>query len=366
MDKKILAIICGGRSVEHEISLISAQNIFKAIDEDKFTVILIGVDKKNQFWLLDTKQPFLNSESPETIKLNLEKSELVVFLPGQSKVLMGVEDKSIRQVVDIVFPILHGALGEDGTIQGLLKISDIPVVGSDVLGSAIGLDKDVSKRLLKEAGIPVAKFLIFESEKQALVDWPEIVSKLDLPLFIKPVNTGSSVGINKVQNEPEFEKAVAEAFRYDKKIIVEQAINGREIECSILGNRQPTVSLPGEIIPKDKFYSYRAKYLDKDGAILKVPIELPKEITETIQELSIKAYKVLNSGGMARVDGFLTENGEYYINEINTIPGFTNISMYPKLWEASGLTYKELIDKLIQLAMERFEKEKKIVTNIKI
>ena len=356
MAKKTLAIIFGGRSVEHEISLISAQNILEAIDRNKFTVILIGIDIENRFWLLNPKQPFLNPESPETIKLNLKKGKLVVFLPGQSKVLMGVEDKSIKLTVDIVFPVLHGAFGEDGTIQGLLKISDIPVVGSDVLGSAIGLDKDVSKRLLKEAGIPVAKFLTFESEKQVLADWHEIISKLDLPLFVKPVNTGSSVGINKVQNEPEFEKAVAEAFRYDKKIIIEQAIKGREIECSILGNGQPIVSLPGEIIPKDEFYSYRAKYLDKNGAVLKAPIKLPNKITETIQELSLKAYKVLNSEGMARVDGFLTEYGRYYINEINTIPGFTNISMYPKLWEVSGLTYKKLVDRLIQLAMERFKR----------
>ncbi|MCL2212027.1 MAG: D-alanine--D-alanine ligase [Treponema sp.] len=318
--KKKVGIIYGGRSAEHEISLLSAKNVLDAIDKEKYEPVLVKIDKDGHW----------------------EMSEVFKF--------------------DVIFPILHGPFGEDGTMQGYLKLTDIPFVGPGVLGSAVGMDKDVMKRLLRDAGIPIGKFLSVKKHEKPL-SFAEVEAALGSPFFIKPANMGSSVGISKVRNEAEYTAAVKDAFQYDTKIIIEEFINGREIECAVLGNEEPAASLPGEIIPAHDFYSYDAKYLDEKGASLKIPAKLDEETTKRVQELAVKVFQVLCCEGLSRVDFFLKPNGEIIVNEINTIPGFTKISMYPKMWEASGISYTDLITRLIELAVNRFEKERELKTS---
>jgi len=264
--------------------------------------------------------------------------------------------------VDVIFPVLHGPFGEDGSMQGLLKLSGVPFVGAGVLGSAVGMDKDVMKRLLRDAGIKIGKFITLKNNEK--VDFNKIKKELGLPIFIKPANMGSSVGVSKVRNENEFKKAVKKAFTFDVKIIIEEFINGREIECSVLGNDKPMASIPGEVIASHEFYSYNAKYIDENGATVQIPAKLEKNIQKKIQELAIKTFQVLNCEGLGRVDFFLKKNGEIFVNEINTLPGFTNISMYQKLWAASGIPQNKLLDRLIDLAIERFNKEQKLKTTV--
>ncbi|MCL6471186.1 MAG: D-alanine--D-alanine ligase [Firmicutes bacterium] len=337
MHKKTrVGILFGGKSAEHEVSLQSAKSIIEAIDKEKYEVALIGIDKQGRWYSpgKDLNQPsrFLSYGSLEAI--------------------------------DVVFPVLHGPFGEDGTVQGLLKLADIPFVGAGVLGSAVGMDKDVMKRLLRDAGLPTAKFLVFNRSLKNKINFDKVVKELGLPLFVKPANLGSSVGINKVKSKDDFDYSVADAFKYDNKILIEEFIKAREIECSVLGNEDPIASLPGEIIPQHEFYAYETKYIDDEGAILKIPAELPDDTVKNIQELAIKTFKTLCCEGMGRVDFFLADSGEILVNEINTIPGFTKISMYPKLWEASGISYKELIDRLIQLAIERHKRECELQTSL--
>lgn len=354
MKRKVrVALVFGGRSAEHEVSLQSAKSILEAIDKDKYEAILIGIDKKGKWYLNEESSLFLNSENPKLIALNKKNIKEIVLTSGK-----------IKPQVDVVFPILHGPYGEDGTIQGLLKLSNIPFVGCSVLGSAVGMDKDVMKRLLREASIPVADFLVFKSFEKEKIHYQNIQEKLGLPFFVKPANLGSSVGVFKIFNEEDFKKALGDVFSYDNKILFERFIKGREIECSVLGNDNPTASLPGEVIPKHEFYSYEAKYIDEDGAVLKIPAELSEDLIKKVQNLAVRTFKTLCCEGMARVDFFLKEDGQILVNEINTIPGFTKISMYPKLWEISGISYTQLIDRLINLALERFEKEQKLKINI--
>ena len=359
MPKKIkVGIIFGGRSAEHEVSLQSAKNVIEAINKDKYEPVLIGVDKKGKWLLADSSKFLLNSGNPKLIKLNNETSQGVALVPQSDGRIANLDTHESDKSIDVVFLILHGPFGEDGTMQGLLKLANIPFVGASVLGSAVGMDKDVMKRLLREAGIPIAKFLVYKSGET--VAFNKIAKNLGLPFFVKPANLGSSVGISKVKNKKEFSRAVKLASQYDTKIIIEENIKGREIECAVLGNNQPIASIPGEVIPKNNFYSYEAKYLDENGAVLEIPAKLSKNIVKKIQDLAVKTFKVLNCEGMGRVDFFLKKNGQILVNEINTIPGFTSISMYPKLWEASGISYSNLIDRLIRLAQERFKTEQKI------
>ena len=262
----------------------------------------------------------------------------------------------------MVFPVLHGPFGEDGTVQGLLKLANIAYVGAGVLGSAIGMDKDVMKRLLRDAGIPVARFVAANKYSSKPIDFDAARDQLGLPLFVKPANLGSSVGIHKVTDRDEFQRAVRDALNYDDKVLIEECINGREIECSVLGNDNPIASVPGEILPRHEFYSYEAKYLDENGAVLEIPAKLSSETLERIRQLAIRTFTVLCCEGMARIDFFLRNSDEIIVNEINTIPGFTRISMYPKLWEATSISYSELIDRLIQLALERFQREQRLKT----
>ncbi|MBS1492558.1 MAG: D-alanine--D-alanine ligase [Bacteroidetes bacterium] len=366
--KKIrVGIIFGGKSAEHEVSLQSAKNVIDALDKNKYEAILIGIDKTGKWFLNDESKFLLNVTDPKLIKLNNEKIEEVALAPESKGSLTNLGTNKIDKKndirIDIAFPILHGPFGEDGTMQGLLKLAGIPFVGAGVLGSAVGMDKEITKRLLRDAGINIGKFLT--GRENSLPAFMEVVNKIGLPFFVKPANMGSSVGINKVKSEEDFEAAVQDAFKYDRKILFEEFIPGREIECSVLGNDNPIASVPGEIISNHDFYSYEAKYIDESGAILEIPAKLSEEMAHRIQDLSVNVFRALECEGLARVDFFVTEKDEIFVNEINTMPGFTKISMYPKLWEASGISYSELIDKLIELAMDRFKKEQKLQTSFK-
>jgi D-alanine-D-alanine ligase len=360
MKKKLrVAILFGGKSAEHEISLISARNIVEAMDPDKYEVIAIGIDKHGR-WYLDEGARLLRGEEQSKVEFSDAKNAAAV-LPGDTPTPMVRRHGAAFGDVDVVFPILHGPFGEDGTVQGLLKLANLPFVGAGVLGSAVGMDKDVMKRLLRDAKIPTPNFLAFARSDK--ISFARVRKILGMPLFIKPANLGSSVGISKVAKSAQFNAAIKEAFRYDNKIIIEEFIRGREIECSVLGNENPIASLPGEIIVQHDFYSYDAKYIDEKGARFEIPARLPKAVVEKIRALALRSYRVLCCEGMARVDFFLRANGQVVVNEINTIPGFTKISMYPKMWQASGISYARLIDRLIELALERSRQEKRLRTS---
>jgi D-alanine-D-alanine ligase len=357
---KKAGILFGGKSAEHEISLLSAKNVFEAIDRTKFEPVLIGIDKTGRWLINDASQFLLNHDNPSLVKLN-PNGKPVMVRPERNGMFSAEDTGGFN--LDVVFPILHGPFGEDGTVQGFLKLADIPHVGSGVLGSAVGMDKDIMKRLLRDAGIPVGKFTALKNHSK-IPSFSETEAELGSPFFIKPANMGSSVGIGKVRNEGEYSSAIQDAFKYDTKIIMEEFIPGREIECAVLGNEEPAASVPGEIITSHDFYSYDAKYLDENGAVLEIPANIDEKAKKRIQELAVKVFVTLCCEGLSRVDFFLKENGDVIVNEINTIPGFTRISMYPKLWEASGIGYTELITRLIELAISRFEKERVLKTSV--
>jgi D-alanine-D-alanine ligase len=367
MKKKInVGILFGGKSAEHEVSLQSAKNVYDALDRDKYNPVLIGIDKQGRWHLPpqgeEVSQMLLNAADPRRISLN-GSSDLAALVPESGGRVSNMTSPGKDMVIDVVFPILHGPLGEDGTVQGLLKLANIPFVGAGVLGSAVGMDKEVMKRLLRDAGLPIGKFRAQRSH-QAVPDFKALTADLGFPFFVKPANMGSSVGVSKVSNEAEYLPALRAAFEYDTKAIIEEFIPGRELECSVLGNEDPAASLPGEVRARHEFYSYDAKYLDDQGAVLEIPAKIPEDKVRELQSLAIRTFEALNCEGLARVDFFMKEGGELIINEINTIPGFTRISMYPKLWEASGLSYPVLIDTLIRLGISRFEKEKKLKTSV--
>ncbi len=350
MKKIKLAILCGGKSAEHEVSLISAYYINKAIDKDKYEISIIGIDKDGYWYLLENENFLINYTDSREVHLNIKGRPLSIRLGD------GIFFKDDKTPVkyDVVFPILHGPNGEDGTIQGLLNLLGIPFVGSNVLGSALAMDKDISKRLFRDANLPIVEFLSFKKNEK--LDFLKVKEKLGLPLFIKPANMGSSIGISKIFSEKKFFSAIDLAFKYDNKVLVEKFYEVREIECAVLGNEHPIISLPGEIILNKRFYSYAVKYIDSKNTKFKIPVDLPKKkITECLN-LAVKAYEVLCCSGLARIDFFLTKDEKFFINEINTLPGFTSISMYTKLWQASGIKYSELIDCLIMLAINKFSK----------
>lgn len=354
---KNIAILFGGQSVEHEVSIISAQNVIEALDKKKYSIKPIFINK-NGHWFLLNSTDILKNISPQ----NLDQAQ------HSQKININIGDKNVLNIknkenisVDVIFPILHGSYGEDGLMQGFLELANIPYVGTGVLGSAVCMDKAIAKNLLRAAKISVAKFLVLNAGDKIRPD--QIIKKLGLPLFVKPANTGSSVGILKVKKVDDLEAAVSFARKYDNKIIIEEYVPGREIECAVLGNGKLKASLPGEIVPKHEFYTYEAKYIDPDGADLIAPAILDKKIIKKIQNLAKKAFAVLNCEGMARIDFFLTKENKIILNEANTIPGFTQISMYPKLWTVSGLPYNQLIDNLIDLALERYEQKRALSTN---
>ncbi len=365
--KKInLAILFGGQSPEHEVSIQSAHGVVGAVRNDKYNVKLIYIDKSG-VWRLAGKKDFCDCADGKIVLDELAErsyNKVTLASDGDLKNLL-VNLTSLKKMcsIDVAFPVLHGSLGEDGAMQGLLKVTGVPFVGVDVLGSALGMDKNVTKRVFLEAGIPTARSILMRKQYANEFDFKKIKRMLGLPVFIKPASLGSSIGTGKAENENQFKKCIRDVFRYDKKVLIEEFIEGREIEVSVLGNDDPVASLPGEIVPSHDFYSYEAKYIDEDSASLEVPACLPKRTVAKIQDLAVKVFKVLDCEGMARVDFFLKKNGEILVNEINTIPGFTKISMYPKLWGVSGLSYEKLIDRLIKLAVERFEREGRLEKN---
>jgi D-alanine-D-alanine ligase len=360
-EKINLAIIFGGKSAEHEVSILSAKSVVEAIDKSKYNISLVGINKEGNWLSVDEQDLLKGNLILDSGRLKDEEQDYTEILSSGNKKLSLQGDGG---KIDVVFPILHGPFGEDGTIQGFLRMMDVAFVGPSVLGSAVNMDKDVSKRLLREAGLPTSKFLVFQKDEEQNISFAETKKELGLPLFIKPANLGSSVGISKVEDKKDFEKAIEDAFRFDSKIIIEEGIEGKEIECSVLGNENPLASTLGEIIPTHDFYSYDAKYFDEDGAKMAIPANIPKDITKKIQEMAVKTFKTLCCEGMGRVDFFLTKDNKIFVNEINTIPGFTPVSMYPKLWAESGIDYSELIDKLIQLAVDRKNREDKLKTSV--
>jgi D-alanine-D-alanine ligase len=396
MKKLRVGILFGGRSGEHEVSLLSAASVFSAIDKNKFEVVPIGITKEGHWVTSQDAERLLRGEFPHQQQRHLRagdpdvtpgaavlaRGEAVVVPPepkqsGGSLTAFQTDasshaltrraaDRAID--VDIVFPVLHGTFGEDGTIQGLLELADTAYVGAGVLGSAAGMDKDVMKSLFRDSGLPIVKHVTvlrsqWEAEPKKVQK--QIESALKYPVFVKPANLGSSVGISKVHNRAELGAAMVEAAKFDRKIVIEQGVGGknqkaREIECSVLGNDKPEASVPGEIVPSKEFYDYDAKYLD-EGSQLIIPAKVTKAESKTIRQLAVRAFKAVDCSGLARVD-FLMDAGKsrkIYVNEINTMPGFTAISMYPKLWAATGLSYPALIERLIQLGLERHEEKKR-------
>jgi D-alanine-D-alanine ligase len=391
MKKLRVGILFGGRSGEHEVSLLSAASVLNAIDKDKYEVVPIGITKDGRWLTAEHAEHLLNGKlvleprnlragDPETTESAavLARGEAVVvppepihrqsgLVPFQSDAALTrrAADRAIN--VDVIFPVLHGTFGEDGTIQGLLELADIPYVGAGVLGSAAGMDKDIMKSLFIAAGIPIVKHVTilrsaWETDPKHVQK--QVESKLIYPVFVKPANLGSSVGISKAHNRKELGPAIEEAAKFDRKIVIEQGVGGkkekaREIECSVLGNDEPVASLPGEIVPGKEFYDYTAKYVD-EGSQLIIPAKLTKAQTKKVQELAVAAFKAVDCSGLARVDFLMDpKTGKIFLNEINTMPGFTAISMYPKLWAASGVAYVDLIDRLIDLGLERHEDKKK-------
>lgn len=349
-EKKKVAILYGGKSVEHGVSINSARNIFEYINKDLFEPIPIGITTKGKWFL--TSGVDKNIESGQALSLALNPANPVFKIEGSNQTF----------TADIIFPVLHGTDGEDGSIQGLIKALDIPMVGTGVLGSSVSMSKIVSKRLLENAGLPVTKFLSYTFTEKEKLNFKTIVDTLGLPFMVKAASLGSSVGVSKVSTENDFDKAVDEAFRYDNALLVEEFVKGREIECAILGNEPPRASDPGEIVISGQydFYTFDAKYVDGDAVRIEVPAKLDSAIIEKVKDVSVRAYQTLHCEDFSRVDLFVTADGKVYVNEINTIPGFTNSSMYPMMWKQHGISFSELITELIQLATSRFEKGKRI------
>jgi len=355
MSKISVAILFGGKSVEHAISINSAKNIYEYIDKDKFDVSLIGISQQGQWYLKDT------------VDGDFSHCTLLQYsLDSDQKGFVNTKDDSLISP-DIIFPVLHGTDGEDGSIQGMLTTMDLPFVGTGVLGSAISMNKLYSKRLMNAAKIPTSKFIDFTDDQKESISFDEVRSRLGLPFMTKAANLGSSVGIFKVVDETTFKQAVDEVFKYDHTMLCEAFIEGRELECAVMGNESPEASTPGEIVVSQdyEFYTYEAKYLDPKAASIEVPADITPAIAEKIKELSIRAYRTLHCEDFARVDLFLQNDGEILINEINTIPGFTNSSMFPMMWQNHGISFTDLITKLIELAQDRFEKHKNLVKTYK-
>jgi len=376
MEKLRIGLLFGGRSVEHDVSIVSATSILAALDPSRYEVSLIGADRAGRWHL--APGPSTGTELAQGLRDVLDQAD--VFLPAvpgettlQPDATSGAAHDGATQPlgaharIDVIFPIIHGRGGEDGALQGLLELADVPYVGSGVLSSALQMDKDLSKRLLSAAGLPVTPWLTFSAAELARDGLPAIAERaaasLGFPVFVKPANSGSSIGIHRAENPAELVTALADAIRYDRKVLIEEAVDAREIEVAVLGNDEPRASLPGEIRAAQAFYDYDAKYRD-DATELIIPAELAEEQTTRLRELAVDAYRCLEGEGMARVD-FLVERagGRVYINELNSLPGFTAGSMYPKLWEATGLPYPELLDRLIELALERHAKRSKLETS---
>ncbi|MBI9101363.1 MAG: D-alanine--D-alanine ligase [Spirochaetales bacterium] len=360
MDKQIIALLYGGRSGEHDVSLRSAAFVFENIDKSVYDILPIGISREGIWYL----QPETLSPKDGILPIVKSESEIVSAIPG-----CGLSHMGKMLSIHLVFPILHGSFGEDGTVQGLLELTNLPYAGADVPGCALSMDKELIKMVWQDANLPVVPFVSllkgdFKESDGSLDKLPETfmkkIIKFGLPLFVKPANTGSSLGVNRVDSMEELQAALSEAFKYDIKLLVEPCITAREIECSVIGNHKPRTFLPGEIVTKHTFYDYEAKYSDPDGAELLIPAPLPEGTRAEIMRVALEAYRSAGISGMARVDFFVNEKGEPFLNELNAIPGFTSISMYPMMCAEGGLDNKALINELIDLGLSRFEERKGI------
>ncbi|MBL8020231.1 MAG: D-alanine--D-alanine ligase [Leptospirales bacterium] len=339
-----LGIIFGGKSAEHEISIRSAANVVRAVDPAKYDLVFFGIDRRGG-WQRASVEMLQSSEVPVG---NGGKEYPAVTL---AEVLPELGS------CDAIFPVLHGPCGEDGTVQGLLRLIDVPFVGADVLGSAVGMDKCVMKRLLTEAGIPIGRYSSFRNKNEALEAYAQVTARLGSTLYVKPSAQGSSIGVSRAQSQEEYKAAVIDAFQYDDVILVEEAIAGREIECAVLGDLEVITSVCGEIIPRDGFYSYENKYIDENGAAFEKPARISREVSDRMRKMAMDTFLALDCSGLARVDFFLKQDGSILVNEINTLPGFTSISMYPQLFELSGVRTNELLDRLVSIARARHSRK---------
>jgi len=347
MKKTAVCILFGGRSGEHEVSLRSAASVARNLERKKYDLLLVGIDPRGLWFLQEQARFSSHPQQGESLVLQ-EGGQPVTVVPGQGLYVAGR-----KLELEVAFPVLHGSFGEDGTVQGLLEIAGIPYVGAGVLASALAMDKEKTKKLWQQAGLPVVDFVVLREPSEQVPE--QIRRTFGFPVFVKPATLGSSVGISKVRCAGDLAGALEQAFRFDTKVMIEPAVAGREIECSVIGDERPEAFDPGEIIPSHEFYSYEAKYLDPQGARLMVPADLPPALRLEFRRLAVEAFRAVECSGMARVDFFLEKGSQrILLNEINTIPGFTNISMYPKLCEAGGLSYPRLLDRLIELALERY------------
>lgn len=353
--KKKVAILYGGRSVEHGVSINSARNVFDNLDQNKYEAVPIGISTNGQWFVTNG------------VTKDIEQGKALGLLLDPANAGFTLLSSGDRFKVDIVFPVLHGTDGEDGSIQGMIKAMDIPMVGTGVLGSAMAMNKIVAKRALKDAGLPVTEFLTIGLEEKDKITFSAVAKKLGTPFMVKSASLGSSVGVSKVKNKNDFRKAIDEAFRYDNEALAEAYVSGREIECAILGNYPPEASYPGEVVisKKYEFYTFDAKYVDPDAVRIDVPAKLSKPVAEKIRKACVKAFQALHCEDFSRVDLFLDKKGKIYINEINTIPGFTNSSMFPVMWKERGIGFSELITRLLNLAQERYDLGKRIERDFK-
>jgi len=367
-NKTRVIILFGGRSAEHEVSLLSARNVLAALDRDRFEPVLVGIDKQGR-WRRESERtleaaagdPRLLHLDPAAPALSIEEG---LEIQAAGPAFAGRDD-------EVVFPVLHGTNGEDGTVQGMLELAGVAYVGAGVLGSAVGMDKDVAKRLMRDAGLPVVDSRVVTAAELTADPGAGAgavmaqAAALGFPLFVKPANAGSSVGVSRVRDPAALGEALRAALAYDRKALLERAVDAREIECAVLGNDDPRASVPGEIVVshRDGFYSYDAKYVDADGATWRIPADVPPAVAAEVQALAVRTFRVLDLAGMARVDFFLDrKTAKLYVNEVNTIPGFTAISMYPKMWEASGLSSRDLVTRLVELAIERRNARRRLIT----
>ncbi len=368
-DKKTIAVVFGGQSSEHEVSRVSAQSVISNINKDKFNIVMFGITKDGRWLHYDGPVECLGTGEWQAIaeaknaKALSGGSAALVPAVSSAKGIFKLADGGTPSI-DVVFPVLHGCNGEDGTVQGLFELAGIPYIGPGVLGSAVGMDKVYSKIIFEKESLPQGKYVVcYRKQIASAIDneIKAVESVLEYPCFVKPSNAGSSVGVGKAHNREELITFLENAARYDRKVLVEEFINGREIECAVLGNDEPIASTVGEVLPCNEFYDYNAKYLDNSSKTV-IPADLPTATIAEIRDYAVRAFKALDLAGLTRVDFFVhKETGKVYINEVNTLPGFTSISMYPKLWEASGIPYSELIERLAELAIERFEDNKKEV-----
>lgn len=351
-----IGVLIGGKSSEHKISLLSGKNVVNAIDRSKYDVTVIYIDPEGKWFFAGDSVALDNDDDARKVEFSGRKTPVLFSQNANDHSLIEYASGNPICKLDVLYPVLHGNFGEDGSVQGLAKLANIPMVGCGILGASMGMDKDITKKILRDEKIPVAPSITARKGINDYISYAEVIKNLGNEVFIKPVTLGSSVGVSYVTNEAEFTKAMQLAFSLDNKVLIEKKIVGREIECAVKGNIYPQASAIGEVIPKDSWYSFESKYIDPDGAALAIPAHMTDEEITQAQAVAVATYSALECRGLTRVDMFLTLDGNIFVNEVNTLPGFTKISMYPKLWEISGVSYQNLVSELIQLALEEHKR----------